>query len=453
MAHRDVWEQIYRRFDPVEPAKDPAWRAQRQHSPVGRISRKLNLPFADPRILLAGTVGTGKSTELLRLSEERSGKELVLLLDLHRQFSSMGDGEAIQRVDAWEVVFLVGLAVLGAAREILTHHPIPPQHVEDLQRAWERVADATKTPKTTDIDLGKMASGMVTAGAVLVPLLGLTTPATAAVAVGVGVAKAVFDNIRSIMVPIGRSKNTLPDQDEVMQTLLGAVNVLIGHVQQRHQRILLLIDGLDRIRDEDRALSLFLRSELLGQLACPTIVCAPFALRSAPGAAAIPRFDTVVLANEPVLRKAEPELPGPGISFFVEMYRLRTQDLPPEDAIPHDLLKRLAYVSGGRARDFVKLVRSVAERTWTADTASPTPEMVEDAIDEARRDRERGLDVGHISVLEAVMADPLRQLPQDARARKLLDWGHLLPYPNESEWYYPHPLLTLHLLRRPGSNG
>ena len=452
MSHRDVWEQIYRRFDPVEPAKDPAWRAPRQHSPVDRIIRKLDLPFADPRILLAGTVGTGKSTELLRLSEARASKDLVLLLDLHRQFSSMGDGEAIQRVEAWEIVFLVGLAVLGATRDILTHHPIPPQHVDDLQHAWERVAEATKTPKTTDIDLGKMASGMVTAGAVLVPLLGLSAPAAAAVGVGVGVIKAAVDSIRS-MVPIGRSKTTLPDQDEAMQTLLGAVNVLIGHVQHRHQRIVLLIDGLDRIRDEDRALSLFLRSELLGQLACRTIICAPFALRSAPGAAAIPRFDTVVLANEPVLMKDHPERPGPGVGFFVEMYRLRTRDLPAEDTISQELLERLAYVSGGRARDFVKLVRSVAERAWTADVASPTPTMVEDAIDEARQDRERGLDVGHISVLQAVIADPQRRLPEDSRARKLLDWGHLLPYPNESEWYYPHPLLTLHLLRDPGSTG
>lgn len=443
---------IYRRFDPIEPATDPVWRAPRPHSPVGRIVQRLDLPFADPRILLAGTVGTGKSTELLRLREARAGKELVLLLDLHRQFASvMGDGEAIQRVEAWEVVFLVGLAVLGAAREVLPY-PVPPQHVADLQQAWERVADATGTPRTTEVDLGKMASDMVTAGSVLVPLLVASAPVALGVAAAVGAVKAIAGGIRH-MVPIGRSGKTLPDSDDAMQTLLGAVNVLIGHVQTHHQRIVLLIDGLDRIRDEDRALALFLRSELLGQLSCRTVVCAPFALRSAPVAAAIPRFDTVVLANEPVLDKANPERHGPGIVFFTEMYRLRTQDLQAPDAIGHELLERLAYVSGGRARDFVKLVRGVAERAWTADVTIATPTIVEEVIDEARRDRERGLDVGLLGVLRAVMADALRQLPEDVRARKLLDWGHLLPYPNESEWYYPHPLLTLHLLKAPGSTG
>lgn len=451
MVRRDVWEEIYRRFDPVEPVKDPAWRAPRPHTPVDRIVRRLDLPFADPRILLAGTVGTGKSTELLRLREARETKEFVLLLDLHRHFAWMGDGEAIQRVASWEVVFLVGLSVLGAARETLPY-PVPQQHVEDLKKAWEQVAEATETPKATEIDVGKVASGMITASSVLVPALGLSGGAAAGVTAGIGATKAIAEGIRR-MVPIGRSGRTLPDQDEAMQTLLGAVNVLVGHMQQHHRRVLLLIDGLDRIRDEERALTLFLRSELLSQIACPTVICAPFALRSAPVGAAIPRFDTVVLANEPVLNKAHPERPGPGVAFFAEMYRRRTRDLPAPDALGEDSLERLAYVSGGRARDFVKLVRGVAERAWTADVTTATPAIVEDAVDEARRDRERGLDVGHLGVLRAVMADPQRQLPEDARARQLLDWGHLLPYPNESEWYYPHPLLTLHLLRAPGSIG
>lgn len=451
MSRRDVWEQIYRRFDPVEPAKDPAWRAPRPHTPVERIARRLDLPFADPRILLAGTVGTGKSTELLRLREARAEKELVLLLDLHRQFSVMGDGEAIQRVAAWEVVFLVGLAVLGAARETLPY-PVPPQYIEDLQKAWEKVAEASETPKSTEIDLGKMASGMVTAGSVLVPFLDLSPGMTLGAAVAVGATKAIAEGFRR-MVPIGRSARTLPDQDEAMQTLLGAVNVLVGHMQQYHRPVLLLIDGLDRIRDEERALNLFLRSELLGQIACRTIVCAPFALRSAPVAAAIPRFEMVVLANEPVLDKAHPERHGPGIPFFVDMYRLRTRDLPADIGVGQDLLEHLAYVSGGRARDFVRLVRGVAERAWTADIDAATRAIVDDAVDEARRDRERGLDVGHLGVLRAVMGDAQRQLPEDGRARQLLDWGHLLPYPNESEWYYPHPLLTLNLLQAPGSIG
>jgi hypothetical protein len=48
------------------------------------------------------------------------------------------------------------------------------------------------------------------------------------------------------------------------------------------------------------------------------------------------------------------------------------------------------------------------------------------------------------------MADPAHLLPDEESVEDLLDSFYLLPYPNESEWYYPHPLLTMHLVKRPG---
>lgn len=450
MSRRDAWQQIYERFDPVLPPARAAWRAPRLHSPLARIAERLDVPFGNPRILLAGPVGTGKSTELLRVADARAHKDLVVVLDLYRLFSAIRDGDALQRIEAWEVVFQAGLAVLAAAQDALPY--LPNEHVEELRRAWEQMAEATETPRATDLDLGKIASGMVSAGAVLLPLAALAPPVAVAASAGASVIKAAVDGLRKT-VPLGRSKKSLPDQDDVTQGLLGAVNVIIGYVQHTHRRILLIIDGLDRIREEERALRLLLRSELLGQLACRTLVCAPFALRSAPSAAAVPRFDKVVIANEPVMDRHDPARPGPGIDFFREVYRLRTSDLGAPDLIPDDCVRRLAYASGGRARDFVKLVRETAERAWSADVEQATPAIVEQVIDEARRDRESGLDRGHIDLLREVMNDPERELPRDPMARKLLDWGHLLPYPNESEWYYPHPLLTLHLLQRRGSTG
>jgi hypothetical protein len=58
---------------------------------------------------------------------------------------------------------------------------------------------------------------------------------------------------------------------------------------------------------------------------------------------------------------------------------------------------------------------------------------------------------GHIDVLEAVMRDPDHRLPEDDLVWELLTLSRLLPYPDHSEWFYPHPLLTLHLLSRAGS--
>jgi hypothetical protein len=220
--------------------------------------------------------------------------------------------------------------------------------------------------------------------------------------------------------------------------------------------VLFLIDGLDRIRDFERARELFLRSELLAQLACRVVVCGPFALRSHPAVSAIPRFSKVkVLVNEPVMRKDQPSEHGPGVPFFCEIFRKRVADLNATDLVSDDLLRRLAYYSGGRARDFVKSIRMVAEAAWIADAECASRPLVDKVLDEARRLLEMGLDAGHIEVLEKTAADPLRRLLADGRARELLDYGQLLPYPNESEWYYPHPLLLMHLVRTSpaGSSG
>jgi hypothetical protein len=240
-----------------------------------------------------------------------------------------------------------------------------------------------------------------------------------------------------------------------MQSLLAAVNTILGIVQQRYRRAIIIIDGLDRIRDFARAKSLFLESEMIAQLACRLVVCGPFALRSHPATSAIPRFSKVtVLVNEPVMKKHAPKEYGPGVPFFCDLYRRRVADMDVAGLIPQETLDLLAYSSGGRARDFVKLIRSLAERGWLKDAASATPEIVDAVIDEARRLIETGLDAGHDEVLAQAVRNP-QQLPAGEAARELLSYGHLLPYPNEAEWYYPHPLLLKRLerLQRASSSG
>lgn len=78
MTRRDVWEQVYKRFDPFQPANNPAWRAPRPLSPATEIERLVEVPFGEPRALVSGTIGTGKSTELLRIADARSRQHAPL---------------------------------------------------------------------------------------------------------------------------------------------------------------------------------------------------------------------------------------------------------------------------------------------------------------------------------------------------------------------------------------
>jgi hypothetical protein len=101
MSRREVWEKIYRRFDPDEHVTDPRWRADRPLSPARRIIEILASPFAsDARILVTGAAGAGKTTELLRVAGARASHELVVLLDVARYFEILTrDENQYARID------------------------------------------------------------------------------------------------------------------------------------------------------------------------------------------------------------------------------------------------------------------------------------------------------------------------------------------------------------------
>lgn len=452
MSRRDLWQELYQRFDPELPSTDSRQRADRSNSPAQQIIELLEMPFDDPRLLLAGTVGTGKTTELHRVREARENKELVVFLDLVRHFSEVvGDPAALERISSWEVCFLAAVALIRSATEQLELQ-FPPEDVKALEGAWKALAKETHTPEA-QFDIGTLAKSMVSLAATTAPVVLGVGPNTAGVVGGLTVASTLLGAVRWIL-PIGRSERSLPDQTKEMQLLLASVNKLIGHVQsQARRRVLFIIDGLDRIRDIERAKALFLDSQIIAKLACPVVVCGPYALRHHPSTPAVRGFTYFPLANAPVLDQKDPSQHGPGVGFLCELFDRRATDIGAQGLIDRALLEKLAYRSGGRARDFVKFIRELAILAWQTDVPTATEPLVDKVIDQQRRLRETGLHKGHIRLLEEIAADPEHRLPDGALAQELLSYGTLLPYPNESEWYYPHPLLMLHLVKAPGSKG
>ena len=419
-------------------AQQPAWRADRPLSPADAIGKALDRPFGIPRVLLTGTVGTGKTTELLRIAQARAHKEFVVYLDLDRHFQEVvGDPSALQQVSSWEVCFLAALALLRSAEEKLAFS-FPKEHVRDLEQAWIALAKASgEIEKTPEVDVGKLAKSMLL----------LASSAVGAAALGPAGVAPVSEAMKW-SVSLGLQKRVLPDQDAQMQTLLRCVNVLIGLVQQRSSKVLLILDGLDRIESFERAKALLLDSRMLGQLDCRMVICGPFVLRRDGAIANVRGFsDVPPLVNVPVLSQTNPLEPGKGISFFADLYARRVPETNATDLVPKHLLERLAYYSGGRAREFVATIRRLAEFAWDADVDAATDDLVAKVLDERRLRREIGLHRGHIKLLEAVIKDPEHRLPEDELAYKLLTNGALLPYPDGSEWYYPHPLLTMNLVR------
>jgi hypothetical protein len=445
MSRRHVWEEVHERFDPERPPSLPAWHATRSQSPLDSIRKALDFTKGTPHVLLTGTIGTGKTTELLRVAEARATKEFVVFLDLQRHFDQVvGDPAALHNVSAWEVVFLAGLAILRSAEESLAF-AFQPEHRHNLEKAWIAAAKLAKAiDAAPEVDAAKLAKSLVLLASRAAPVSG---PAGAAVGAALS-GLATLSETAKWSLPLGLSKAKLPDQDSQAQTLLQCVNVLIGLVQQRGSNVLLILDGLDRIKTFERAKELFLDSNMIGQLDCRVVLCGPFALRTDGAIAGVRGFSDVrPLVNVSVMAQEDPSRPGAGIAFFRELFNRRVADLRAPDLVEPALLDRLAYYSGGRAREFVTMIRLLSRAAWSANVDSASAEMVEEVIDEQRRACETGLHRGHIRILEAIAADPEHRLPDEALAEKLLANGKLLPYPDGSEWYYPHPLLMMRFLR------
>ncbi|MFO7566825.1 MAG: hypothetical protein R6X02_29550 [Enhygromyxa sp.] len=472
---RPFWERIEKIFDPARPARDPALFAQRlpKYNSLLRLQRRLRRGGRGTdgqysRYLVAGTVGNGKTSELYQLASRLADDRMVIYVDLFRHFEqTVGDPAAIDRLESWELLGLLGLVIVRAGADRFGH-----EWGEELKRLGLAIDKLRKSDAGDDasFDLVKLARGIVVAaggvaGAVLGgPVAGVIAAkiGDTATEAGLAVVKAAADATDwkwQIGLP-GRKQRR--DGEPEVKALVQAVNSLIMALQSAYaRRLVLVVDGIDRVREERRMQSLFVDSSLLAELVCDAVVTGPeFMLHGL--SQSVRDFRPVELCNVPVLDRSDPTRVGPGLGFFRELVDKRVaavaqqsrphSELLPDNPFPDEVVERLAYYSGGVVRDFIKMAHTAAGEAWEANAPSISLAMVDEVLDEFRGAKQSRMTVGEIELLRSVMVDPNHGLPSDPAAFELLRQQRLLPYPNENPWYYPHPLLTLSLLRpAPGS--
>ncbi|MCA9684481.1 MAG: hypothetical protein KC431_16265 [Myxococcales bacterium] len=466
---RLFWEEVEAIFDPEKAADDPRLFCARDpdYNPLVRLQRELARPTGriSRKHLLVGTVGNGKTSELYHLAGELAPTRMVVLLDLWQHFvGSVRDPNAIDRIEPWELLGLLGLAIYRAGIERFDHSW--DDEPKKLQKALETLRKQdTVAGGDAEIDVSKLARGLAIAasgviGAALAgpvgAALGTATASTVGTA-GLAVLDAASD-ATSWSWPVGLpGTRKRSDQDTEVRSLLAAVNEMIRSLQGAYaRRLLLIVDGLDRVRDGERARTLFAESSLTLELDCDLLATSPFELLGE--YAHEGRGPQVqILCNVPVLSRADPSQPGPGLVFFHELTSRRLAEVgrilrekgvsAPDDPLPPAIVDRLARYGGGLPREFVRMVRMVAGEAWEAQITTIDDTIVDRVLREARRLKEAQLTAEEIELLEAVMADPQHRRPGGALANKLIEQLRLLPYPNDTEWYYPHPLLTLALLK------
>jgi hypothetical protein len=448
---RSFWKEVEDIFDYQSPVQDLALFAERdpKYDPIAKLDRKLRRPSKHQKYLVTGTVGNGKTSALFHLSASLSGKRMVIFFDVYDHFvSRVGDRSALDRLEPWELLGLLGLVVIKAGEERFGHRwGDEPKALEDALKKL-RTSDGGKA---AEIEVSKLVRGLAAAAGGAI--------GEAAVDTSLRLLDAVADATSwgwRIGVAEGRRRK---DQDVEIRGLLQAVNSLVTTLHRVYgERLLLVVDGLDRVEDPKRLEVLFVESSLIGELLCDEVFTAPQDLLSGGAARRAVSFRTYDLCNLPVLSREDPSKPGPGISFFRALVdkriaavkaRLaeRGESVPSDAPVPTPVVDRLAYYSGGLVRDFVRMVAFAASEAWEAQVDVMSDEIVDETLRDARALQELRITSDEIALLERVMLDPEHKLPTDSLAYELQRQQRLLPFPNDTPWYYPNPLLTLVVLK------
>lgn len=444
MTIKEDWLRVHHCFDPLVPAGDSEHRdmqrVERPYSPLGAINEALEFPAGFRRELIVGAKGSGKTTELMALIGRARGFR-PLLVDVHGHFDNQrGDATALDRLQPWEVLVVIALAVYRYGPEVLGH-----TWSQDLSNQLAgAIGSLTDTAVGTVADANVNLPGLATDIAItvvedLVPGSRLAVRAL----------KALGDNV-SARLPLGtqnrRAQAQLDEQDSSVKQLLDASNRMLTELNvEFHAPILLLVDGVDREKDGALSRRLFEESTLFARLLCHQVLTADVSLlrvRNVRGGWT-PRF----LGNVPVLAPESPLEPAARCDFFVELWNRRALDAEfSVDLMQPALVRRLAWASGGSIRDFSEMVRDIARLGWSQECPADLAH-IDQVVDEWRRRWEHGLNSAELTTLREVLQS--RRLPGDEIDQRLLALRCIVAWPNETVWYFPHPLLLLRMLSSP----
>ncbi len=430
MPSRPELVQLYRDFDPAEPVSQAtlAQFVERRGESAATIFEDLQLGL-DPlgKWVITGSVGCGKSSELLELAARLREDYAVVPLDLPN---------SVARVDMLqpaEIVFLIGAATVKAARE-LWGHEIAADSQDRLIKAFAGLVP------DRELDLHSVFEGVALfLGDLVVPGAGKVVAAAT---------KTAGQARRQRPSALGGKTRPLHEGEADLQRLLEALDFILQEVRSAYRPPVILVDGLDKLLELTKIRDLFVTTRTLCEPACGIIYTGPITLMLAPEWKTTgDHFRRVRLSNFVV---HAPRVEGVTIEAtrieedrlclrqLVEL-RLDARGFGIADVFEDESLELLIDSSGGLVRDLVHLINRSIRSTLKRDAARIAEQDVRIARDELRKD----MDVS----LNTMLRDELSHVEQLGEpsgkpdAHRLLLWGYVLPYTNGRVWFEPHPLL------------
>jgi hypothetical protein len=420
-------QELEQFFVDTADARDPVM-SRRQELRM-RLERNAD---ANPKLLLAGHGGCGKSTELVKLADELKDSFLTVAFDVRAECNPSHVPVEDVLVVAMERVLSAckdaGLAgEMGSAEKTLreVHQWFAEElHIDETQRQAGVEAEA-------GVDVSSSWFGR--ALGLLVKLKGSIRRAEK------GIHRMTYEEPRRMGALVLRCNLLMKEAKQVLHT--------------RGRRLLLVIEGLDKVNLTDSRRIFLEQPTVLADLETSLICTVPIFLRHSPQTGAMDAyFECVDLPMIKVREFDESPCP-PGRQAIEQILQRRIA----RDLLHPDALAMLIEKSGGVLRDvFAALIiaAQAAESLSERGKQQPviTPENVRYALNRRKNEYARSisvldlpegwqLEVGELyDRLRELAGEPVRNVPSDNATRVLL-WARAILEYNGEQWYCVHPLV------------
>jgi len=348
MSDTNFWIPVYQCFDFDVPLSTPEelekLYVQRVNSPVEELVSSLDMEGKPAKFLLAGHIGSGKTTELKKLEYELSSNYSVIWVDTATALDRYNIGYA-------EVVALIGFEIYRTV--IQDDWGIDEDLLGALRSSLMTVAEQTESTQDEGLGVPEFLQkfGLVLKG-------GLSRKTTAKV-----------------------------DIRPSLSTIIRRVNSIIKAAEkQTAQKLLVIVDGLDR-HNQATALEMFSDS-LLAEPCCHIIYTIPISLRYCSGfRQAVEVFESLDLTNPPVFKcdrngcpTQEPDEEGRKLLASAVHKRLASLGTGYQDIFAPDALELLCEKSGGVMRDLIRLAGIACKVAKRKQAASIDIAIAEEAV-------------------------------------------------------------------------
>jgi hypothetical protein len=429
----EFWNQVYRAFQPGEILFGQRSRelyCEREHSPIEWMRRDLRSGLELPRppiMYFTGHRGSGKSSLLWRLLESVKDDYFVVYFDVEYNLET-------NKANQVDLLYLLGSTVFQVARK--EGLDPDPKYLRGLADSIFSLTETrSEQPKDESVDVVQLASHLICFGA---SALGGSLAEKAAQKLTEGLSDS-FRLTSGVSSEIVKSREVEPQ----IQKIVNDVNLVLGDVRTRSKReILVVVDGLDKLRDLDQARLIFLDSNALAGPLCRIIYTVPMLIYlDLRFGEAEEGFASHLLPNVKLYERASEKKYRRGYQTMHEVAarRLQSIDLGAGDLFTPKTLDFLIEKSGGILRWFVELVNDASSVASSRGLDKVNLDAARQAVVHRTRKLALRLDLERIQELRQIRKNKIPTASE--RVAELLQSRMVVTYFNGSPWFDVHPLL------------